>query len=41
MSVKMLDKAKKLIACELDPRMAAELQKRVQGNDNRCYFLFA
>jgi len=31
MSVKMLDKAKKLIACELDPRMAAELQKRVQG----------
>lgn len=31
MSVKMLEKAKKLIACELDPRMAAELQKRVQG----------
>lgn len=31
MSVKMLEKGKKLIACELDPRMAAELQKRVQG----------
>lgn len=31
MSVKIMEKAKKLIACELDPRMAAELQKRVQG----------
>jgi len=31
MSVKILEKGKKLIACELDPRMAAELQKRVQG----------
>jgi len=31
MSVKMMEKGKKLIACELDPRMAAELQKRVQG----------
>jgi len=31
MTVKMLDKAKKVIACELDPRMAAEIQKRVQG----------
>ncbi|XP_015177209.1 PREDICTED: probable dimethyladenosine transferase [Polistes dominula] len=31
MTVKMLDKAKKVIACELDPRMVAELQKRVQG----------
>lgn len=31
MSVKILEKAKKLVACELDPRMAAELQKRVQG----------
>merc|ERR1712168_1155868 len=30
-SVKMLEKGKKVIACELDPRMAAELQKRVQG----------
>ncbi|XP_039306913.1 probable dimethyladenosine transferase isoform X1 [Solenopsis invicta] len=31
MTVKMLDKAKKVIACEIDPRMVAELQKRVQG----------
>jgi len=31
MSVKIMEKAKKLIACELDPRMAAELQKRIQG----------
>lgn len=31
MTVKLLDKAKKVIACELDPRMVAELQKRVQG----------
>lgn len=27
----MLDKAKKLVAVEFDPRMAAELTKRVQG----------
>jgi len=32
MTVKMLDKVKKVIACELDPRMVAELQKRVQGS---------
>ncbi|XP_003400619.1 probable dimethyladenosine transferase [Bombus affinis] len=31
MTVKLLDKAKKVIACELDARMVAELQKRVQG----------
>ncbi|KYN44197.1 putative dimethyladenosine transferase [Trachymyrmex septentrionalis] len=31
MTVKMLEKAKKVIACEIDPRMIAELQKRVQG----------
>nr|CAB3238002.1 probable dimethyladenosine transferase [Phallusia mammillata] len=31
MTVKMLEKVKKVVACELDPRMAAELQKRVQG----------
>merc|ERR1712106_1134825 len=31
MTVKMLDKVKKVIARELDPRMVAELQKRVQG----------
>ena len=30
LTVKMLDKVKKVIACELDPRMVAELQKRVQ-----------
>lgn len=31
LTVKMLDRVKKVIACELDPRMVAELQKRVQG----------
>lgn len=31
MSIKILERAKQLVACELDPRMAAELQKRVQG----------
>ncbi|OAD55319.1 putative dimethyladenosine transferase [Eufriesea mexicana] len=31
MTVKLLDKSKKVIACELDTRMVAELQKRVQG----------
>jgi 18S rRNA (adenine1779-N6/adenine1780-N6)-dimethyltransferase len=31
MTVKLLDKAKKVIACEVDPRMVAELQKRVMG----------
>merc|ERR1719295_621826 len=30
-TVKMLEKVKKVTACELDPRMVAELQKRVQG----------
>ncbi|XP_013400483.1 probable dimethyladenosine transferase [Lingula anatina] len=30
MTVKLLEKSKKVIACEIDPRMAAELQKRVQ-----------
>eukprot|EP00112_Aurelia_sp_Birch-Aquarium-sp1_P018231 Seg4322.1 transcript_id=Seg4322.1/GoldUCD/mRNA.D3Y31 product="putative dimethyladenosine transferase" protein_id=Seg4322.1/GoldUCD/D3Y31 len=34
MTVKMLEHAKKVIACELDPRLAAELQKRVQGTPN-------
>jgi len=33
MTVKLLEKAKKVIACEVDPRMAAELKKRVQGTD--------
>ncbi|KAI4501169.1 hypothetical protein M0802_003542 [Mischocyttarus mexicanus] len=32
MTIKMLDKAKKVIACEYDPRMVAELQKRFQGS---------
>ncbi|XP_044012419.1 probable dimethyladenosine transferase [Aphidius gifuensis] len=31
MTVKMLEKSKKVIACEVDTRMVAELQKRVQG----------
>lgn len=31
LTVKMLEKAKKVIAVELDPRMAAEVTKRVQG----------
>ncbi|KYM83698.1 putative dimethyladenosine transferase [Atta colombica] len=32
MTIKMLEKAKKVIACEIDSRMIAELQKRVQGS---------
>ena len=31
MTVKILEKAKKVVAYEIDPRMVAELQKRVQG----------
>lgn len=31
MTAKILEKAKKVTACELDPRMAAELRKRVQS----------
>lgn len=31
MTVKLLEKAAKVIACEIDPRLVAELQKRVQG----------
>ncbi|TMS34558.1 hypothetical protein L596_002124 [Steinernema carpocapsae] len=31
LSVKILEKAQKLIACEIDPRMVAELNKRVMG----------
>lgn len=31
MTIKLLDKAKKVIACEVDLRLVAELQKRVQG----------
>ncbi|XP_069126113.1 dimethyladenosine transferase-like [Argopecten irradians] len=31
MTMKLLEKTKKVVACEIDPRMAAELQKRVQS----------
>lgn len=31
LTVKLLDKAKKVVACEVDYRMIAELQKRVMG----------
>lgn len=31
MTVKILEKAKKVVACEIDTRLVAELQKRVQG----------
>ncbi|XP_055308747.1 probable dimethyladenosine transferase isoform X2 [Sitodiplosis mosellana] len=31
MTVKILEKAKKVVACEIDPRLVAELQKRIQG----------
>jgi len=31
MTVRILDQVKNVIACEVDPRMVAELQKRVQG----------
>lgn len=31
LTVKLLEQVKKVIACEVDPRMVAELQKRVQG----------
>ncbi|NXS10940.1 DIM1 transferase, partial [Neodrepanis coruscans] len=31
LTVKMLEKVNKVIACEIDPRLVGELQKRVQG----------
>ena len=31
LTVKLLEKAKKVVAVEFDPRMVAEVQKRVQG----------
>jgi 18S rRNA (adenine1779-N6/adenine1780-N6)-dimethyltransferase len=31
MTIKLLEKAKKVVVCEIDPRLVAELQKRVQG----------
>jgi len=33
LTVKLLEEAKKVVACEVDPRMVAELQKRVQGTE--------
>ncbi|KAL7752495.1 Dimethyladenosine transferase [Sorochytrium milnesiophthora] len=35
MTVKMLEKAKRVVAVEMDPRMAAELTKRVQGTPDQ------
>lgn len=35
MSVKILQACKKLVAVEYDPRMAAELTKRVQGTSEQ------
>lgn len=34
-SVRILEKAKKLVAVELDPRMASEITKRVMGTPNQ------
>ena len=34
-TVKILEKAKKTIAVEMDPRLAAELSKRVQGTESQ------
>merc|ERR1719412_1631223 len=31
MSIRLLEQVKRVVACEVDPRMVAELQKRVQG----------
>lgn len=33
MTIKLLEKAKKVVACEIDARLVAELQKRVQGTE--------
>uniref|UniRef100_A0A182Y8V0 rRNA adenine N(6)-methyltransferase n=1 Tax=Anopheles stephensi TaxID=30069 RepID=A0A182Y8V0_ANOST len=33
MTVKILEKVKKVVACEIDTRLVAELQKRVQGTN--------
>ncbi|KAL1919886.1 uncharacterized protein VTP21DRAFT_1818 [Calcarisporiella thermophila] len=35
LTVKILEKAKKVVAVEMDPRLAAELSKRVQGTDDQ------
>ena len=36
LTVKILEQAKKVIAFEVDPRMVAELQKRVMGSFEPC-----
>ena len=38
LTVRALEKCKKLVACEVDPRMVAELQKRVQGTHLQVSF---
>jgi len=35
MTVLLLEKVKKVVACEIDPRLVAELQKRVQGTSHQ------
>jgi 18S rRNA (adenine1779-N6/adenine1780-N6)-dimethyltransferase len=39
LTMKMLPLVKKVIAVELDPRMVAELQKRVQGTYVALFFI--
>ena len=38
MTMKLLGKAKKVVAVELDPRMVAEVQKRVAGSERARHF---
>uniref|UniRef100_A0A1B6GX66 rRNA adenine N(6)-methyltransferase n=1 Tax=Cuerna arida TaxID=1464854 RepID=A0A1B6GX66_9HEMI len=37
MTVKLLEKSNKVIACEIDTRLVAELQKRVQGSPHQSH----
>ena len=39
LTIRILEKAKHVTAVEMDPRMAAELTKRVQGKYVSDYFL--
>lgn len=39
LTVKLLDQAKRVVAVEFDPRMVAEVQKRVQNTCVRCLLL--
>lgn len=39
LTVRLLEKAKKVVAYEIDPRLVAELQKRVQGTYVFFHFL--